>query len=55
MLATPEDEVTGTMSFASLTDVVAVVMKQWSVQHVCSLFKRFFKNGDTVVKMQRIF
>jgi hypothetical protein len=36
MLATPEDEKVGTLSFASLTDaiaIVAVAMEQWSVQH----------------------
>jgi hypothetical protein len=34
MLATPEDEMAETMSFASLTDVAAVVavaMEQWTV------------------------
>jgi hypothetical protein len=32
MLATPEDKMAGTMSFASLTDAVAVAMKQWSAR-----------------------
>jgi hypothetical protein len=30
MLASPEDEMVGTMSFACLTDAVAVAMEQWS-------------------------
>jgi hypothetical protein len=30
MLATPEDEMAGTVSFASLTDAVAVAMEPWS-------------------------
>jgi hypothetical protein len=33
MLATPEDEMTGTMSFARLTAAVAVDMEQWSAQN----------------------
>jgi hypothetical protein len=42
MLATPEDEVAGTMSFASLTDAAAVAMDQWSVQHHAFIVERFF-------------
>jgi hypothetical protein len=41
--------------FASLTYAVAVAMKQWSVQHCAFIVETFFKNGDSVVKMQRIF
>jgi hypothetical protein len=33
MLATPEDEMAGTMSFGSLTDAGAVGMGQWSEQN----------------------
>jgi hypothetical protein len=33
MLATREDAMAGTMSFASLTDAIAVAMEQWSAQH----------------------
>jgi hypothetical protein len=32
-VATPEDKMAGTMSFAILTDAIAVAMEQWSVQH----------------------
>jgi hypothetical protein len=32
MLATPEDEMAGTMSFANLIDAVAVATEQWSAQ-----------------------
>jgi hypothetical protein len=43
MLATPEDEVVGTMSFACLTDAVAIAMGQWSAQHRAFIVKTFFK------------
>jgi hypothetical protein len=51
MLATPEDEMEGTMSFTSLTDAAAVAMKQSSAQHCAFIIETFFKNGDSVVKM----
>jgi hypothetical protein len=54
MLATPEDEMARTMSFASLTDAIALAMKQRSAQHHVFIVK-IFKNGDSVVKTQRIF
>jgi hypothetical protein len=48
MLATPEDEMAETMSFASLTDAVAVAMEQWSTRRHAYIVV-------TVVKTQRIF
>jgi hypothetical protein len=33
MLATHEDEMEGAMSFASLTNAIAVAMEQWCMQH----------------------
>jgi hypothetical protein len=43
MLATPEVEMAGTMSFASLTDAVAVAMKQWSAQRRAFVVERVSK------------
>jgi hypothetical protein len=43
MLATLEDEMAGTISFASLTDVVAVAMEQWSARHLAFIVETFFK------------
>jgi hypothetical protein len=43
-----------TMSFASLTDAIALTMVQWNAQHHEFIFKHFFKMA-TVVKMQQIF
>jgi hypothetical protein len=42
MLATPENEMLGTMSRAILTDVIQVAMEQWSAQHCVILMKRFY-------------
>jgi hypothetical protein len=42
MLVTPEDEMVGTMSFASLTDAVAVAMEQWSTQYREFIVDTFF-------------
>jgi hypothetical protein len=42
MLASPESEMAGTMSFASLADAVAVAMKQWSAQRLAFIIKTFF-------------
>jgi hypothetical protein len=47
MLATPEDVMVGTMSFASLIDAVTEAMELWS--------NIFFLNGDSAVKIQQIF
>jgi hypothetical protein len=55
MLANCEDDMAGTMSFASLTDAAAVAMEQSSAQHCEFIVDTFFKNGDSVVKMQQIF
>jgi glutamine synthetase type III len=52
MLATPEDDMAGAMTFASLSDAVAVAMKQWSMQHCAFTVETFFLNGDSVVKTQ---
>jgi hypothetical protein len=41
MLAIPEDEMLGTMSFAGLTDAVAVEMGQWSAQHRAFIVETF--------------
>jgi hypothetical protein len=38
MLATPEDETAGTMSFSNLTDAVEVATKQWNAFIVQPLF-----------------
>jgi hypothetical protein len=51
MLATPEDEMAGTMSFASLTDARAVAMGQWGAQNCVFIVEKFLKNGDSAVKM----
>jgi hypothetical protein len=42
MLATPEDEMVGTMSFHSLTDAVAVAMEHRSAQHGAFNVEEFF-------------
>jgi hypothetical protein len=42
MLATPEDEMMGPMSFASVTDTIAVAMAQWSVQHCAFIIETVF-------------
>jgi hypothetical protein len=55
MLATHEDEMAGTMSFASLIDAVAVAMEQWSVQHHAFIVETVFENGDAVVITQQVF
>jgi hypothetical protein len=41
MLATPEDKMAGTMSFASLTDVTAVATEQWNAQHRAYFVEKF--------------
>jgi hypothetical protein len=41
MLATSEDEMAGTMSFASLTDVAAVATEQWSAEHRAFIVETF--------------
>jgi hypothetical protein len=46
MLVICEDEMVGTMSFASLTDAVAVAVEQWSAQHCVFIVEMFLKNGD---------
>jgi hypothetical protein len=51
-VATPEDEMAGTMSFASLTDTIAVAMEQWSMQDCAFIAETIFKNGNSVVKKQ---
>jgi hypothetical protein len=55
MLTTLEDEMAGIMSFAALIDAVAVTMEQWIAQHREFIVETCFKNGDCVVKTQRIF
>jgi hypothetical protein len=40
MLATPEDEMVGTMLFAILTDVT-VAMGQWSARHLAFIVEMF--------------
>jgi methyl coenzyme M reductase subunit C len=42
MLATPEDEMAGTMSFASVTDAVAVAMDSGARNIVHLLLTSFF-------------
>jgi hypothetical protein len=42
----------GTMSFASLTDVVAAAMEQWITQNRVCIVEGRFKNGDSVFKTQ---
>jgi hypothetical protein len=44
MLATPEDEMAGTMAFASLTDAGTVAMGQWSAQHGAFIVEAFILN-----------
>jgi hypothetical protein len=55
MLATSEDEMAGTKSFASLTDATAVAMEQWRAHHHVFIVENFLKNGDSVIKMQQVF
>jgi hypothetical protein len=43
MLETPEHEIAGIISFASLTDVVAVAMDQLSAQHHAFIVEIFLK------------
>jgi hypothetical protein len=43
------------MSFASLTDAVAVAMDQWKAQYHAFIVETVFKNGDSVVKTQQVF
>jgi hypothetical protein len=45
MLATPDDEMAGTIPFASLNDDVSVVMEQGSAQHRAFIVDVFFLNG----------
>lgn len=52
MLATPEDKMAGTMSFASLTFAVVVPLEQWNTQHHAFVVETFLKNGDFVLKTQ---
>jgi hypothetical protein len=49
-LATPEDEMAGTMSFASLTYAIAVALEQWSTKHHAFIVETFLKNGGFVFK-----
>jgi hypothetical protein len=44
MLATPEEEVAGIMSFTSLIHAVAVAMGQSSAQHRAFIVEKFFKH-----------
>jgi hypothetical protein len=47
MLATPEDNMAGTMSCASLTDVIKVATEQWSAQNGAFIVKKvFLENVD---------
>jgi hypothetical protein len=55
MLATPEDEMEGIMSFASLSHSVGVAAGQWSAQRRAVIVEMFFKSGDSAFKAQRIF
>jgi hypothetical protein len=49
MLATPDEEMAGTMSFASLIDAIAGAMEQWSnIVHL--LLKRFLKTVTFLLK-----
>jgi hypothetical protein len=41
MLATPEDEMAGTISFASLIDVVVAAMEQLSAQYRAFIVEKF--------------
>jgi hypothetical protein len=41
-VSNPEDEMAGPMSFASLTDAVAVAMEQSSVQNRAFIVEKFF-------------
>jgi hypothetical protein len=54
MLASPEDMMVGTMSFASLTNVIAVGMEQWSTI-VCLLLKHFLKMATPLLKCSEYF
>jgi hypothetical protein len=54
-VGSPENEMEGTMSFASLTDVTAVAMDQWSMQHHACLMKRFLKTVILLLKCSEHF
>jgi hypothetical protein len=54
MLVTSEDEMAEAMSFAGLTDAVAVAMEQCSAQHHAFIAETDFKK-TTLVKTQRYF
>jgi hypothetical protein len=49
MLVASEDEMVGTMSFASLTDAVAVGTEQWSTQHCVFIVETFFLKMATLL------
>jgi hypothetical protein len=51
MLATPEDEMAGTLSFASLIDATACSAVATEQHHVF-IVEMFIENGDSVVKSQ---
>jgi hypothetical protein len=38
----PEDDMAGTMPFASLSDTVAVATEQWCMQHRAFIVETFF-------------
>jgi hypothetical protein len=42
MLAAPEDEMAGAMSFAGLITAVAVTMEQWGARKLALIVERFF-------------
>jgi hypothetical protein len=50
MLATPEDNMAGTMSCASLTDVITVATEKWSAKHRAFIVEKNFFNVDPPVK-----
>jgi hypothetical protein len=54
MLATPEDEMEGTMPFANLTDAVAVAMEECGAQCRAFIVETCFESGDCCYKAANI-
>jgi hypothetical protein len=55
MLTTPEDGMVGTMSFSSLTDAVAIAMKQWSAKNLAFIVETFLEMATLLLKHSEYF
>jgi hypothetical protein len=54
-LATPEDFIAEAISFASLTDAIAVAMEQWSAQRSEFIVEIFLKMATLLLKRGEYF